>query len=39
MKKLFPLKSYFVRAKIFGFLIVFFLLVYLVYAVLDLLGL
>lgn len=37
MKKLFPLRSYFVRAKIFGFIVVFAILVCLVYWVLDLL--
>lgn len=38
MKKLFPLRSYFVRAKVFGFIVIFAVLVYLVYWVLDLLG-
>lgn len=37
MKKLFPLRTYFVRAKIFGFIVVFVVLVYLVYWLLDLL--
>ena len=37
MKKLFPIRSYFVRARVFGFIVVFIVLVYLVYRVLDLL--
>lgn len=39
MKKLFPLRAYFVRAKIFGFIAIFAVLVYLVYRILDLLEL
>jgi len=35
MKKLFPLRSYFIRAKVFGFLVIFVVLVYLIYLVLD----
>jgi hypothetical protein len=38
MKKLFPIRSYFVRAKVFGFIVVFIALVYLAYFILDLLG-
>jgi hypothetical protein len=38
MKKLFPLRSYFIRARIFGFLVVFIALVYVVHLLLDLLG-
>ncbi len=37
MKKLFPLRSYFVRARVFGFIVVFIVLVYLVYRILDIL--
>ncbi len=37
MKKLFPIRSYFVRARVFGFIVVFIVLVYLVYRILDLL--
>ena len=37
MKKLFPIRSYFVRAKVFGFIVIFIALVYLVYFILDLL--
>lgn len=35
MKKLFPIRSYFVRARVFGFIVVFIVLVYLVYRILD----
>lgn len=37
MKKLFPIRSYFVRARVFGFIVVFIVLVYLVYRILDIL--
>ncbi len=37
MKKLFPLRGYFVRARVFGFIVVFIVLVYLVYRLLDIL--
>lgn len=37
MKKLFPVRSYFVRARIFGFIVLFIALVYLVYFILELL--
>lgn len=37
MKKLFPIRSYFIRARVFGFIVVFIALVYLVYMILDLL--
>lgn len=37
MKKLFPIRSYFVRAKVFGFIVLFIVLFYLVYFILDLL--
>lgn len=39
MKKLFPLRSYFIRARVFGFIVLFIGLVYLVYFILDLLEL
>jgi len=38
MKKLFPVRSYFVRARIFGFAILFIFLVYVVYQLLDIMG-
>jgi hypothetical protein len=37
MKKFFPIRSYFIRARIFGFIVVFIALVYFVYLILDLL--
>jgi hypothetical protein len=37
MKKLFPIRSYFIRARVFGFIVVFIALVYVVYLILDLL--
>jgi hypothetical protein len=37
MKKLFPVRSYFIRARVFGFIVIFIALVYLVYMILDLL--
>lgn len=39
MKKLFPLRGYFIRARVFGFIVLFIGLVYLVYFILDLLEL
>lgn len=39
MKKLFPIRSYFVRARVFGFIVIFIALVYLVYFILDFLQL
>jgi hypothetical protein len=38
MKKLMPLKSYFVRAKVFGFIVIAIVLVYLVYLIQDVLS-
>ena len=38
MKKLFPIRTYFVRARVFGFIVIFIVLVYLVYLVLDVLN-
>jgi len=38
MKKLFPIRTYFVRAKVFGFIVIFIVLVYLVYLILDVSG-
>lgn len=35
MKKLFPIRSYFIRARVFGFIVVFIALVYVVYLILD----
>lgn len=37
MKKLFPVRGYFARARIFGFIVLFIALVYLVYFIIDLL--
>lgn len=36
MKKLFPLRGYFARARVFGFIVLFIGLVYLVYFLLEL---
>lgn len=38
MKKLFPIRASFVRARVFGFIVLFTFLVYLVYLLLDFLG-
>ena len=38
MKKLFPIRSYFIRARVFGFIVVFIALVYVVYLILGLLD-
>ena len=38
MKKIFPIRSYFIRARVFGFIVIFIGLVYLVYLILDLLD-
>ena len=37
MKKLFPVRTYFIRARVFGFILIFILIFSLVYFVLDLL--
>jgi hypothetical protein len=37
MKKLFPVRTYFVRAKIFGFIVVFIIVFSLIYFIMDLL--
>lgn len=38
MKKLFPIRSYFARARVFGFIVIFIALFCLVYFVLDLVN-
>ena len=38
MKKPLPIRSYFVRAKVFGFIMIFIALIYLVYLLLDILD-
>ena len=38
MKKLLPIRSYFVRARVFGLIMVFIALVYLVFLVLEVLD-
>ena len=38
MKKLLPIRSYFVRARVFGFIMTAIALVYLVYLLLDILD-
>lgn len=35
MKKLFPIRTYFVRAKVFGFILIFIAVFYLVYLILE----
>lgn len=38
MKRLFPIRTYYIRARVFGFIVIFIALVYLVYSVLDILD-
>jgi len=35
MKKLFPVRTYFARARVFGFILIFIALFYLVYAIME----